>query len=145
MNALPSTSSAMAKPTRSSGFTLVEVMIALMIFFMAVFTILSLLSNTLRNARVLQRKTIDVGMVAAQIIGTTNRMTEGSLDGDFGDAYPDYSWTADVFPDEVATNGLVHVDMVVLGRGGNNKVDARMHILVFDPNFASKGLGLKPP
>ena len=52
---------------RRAAFTLVEVMVALGIFFMAMFTILGLVSNSLRNARALQRKTVGCGMVAAQL------------------------------------------------------------------------------
>jgi len=82
---------------RSRAFTLLEVMIACGIFFMATFAILGLVSNTLRNARRLQRIEVDAGMAAAQVyqIMRTNRQAEVSLSGDFGDSYPDYSWTAD--------------------------------------------------
>ena len=47
------------------AFSLIEVMIAMFLFFMAVFTILALVSNTLRNARALQQPPIDAGMAAA--------------------------------------------------------------------------------
>src|SRR5712691_7651775 len=73
------------------AFTLLEVMIALGIFFMAMFTILALVSNTLRNARSLQETEVDPGMLAAQL-SLTNRITEGSESGDFGDVYRDYTW-----------------------------------------------------
>lgn len=112
------------------AFTLVEVMVALLIFFMAVFTILGLLSNTLRNARSLQRKTVDAGMVAAQI-SLTNRIVEQLEEGDFGEIYPDHYWTSDAY--EVGTNGLFQVDMIVQRRGGNNPVESKMSILLFRP------------
>jgi hypothetical protein len=48
-----------------TGFTLLEVMIACGIFFMATFAILGLVSNTLRNARGIQRVEVDAGMAAA--------------------------------------------------------------------------------
>src|SRR5688572_10766250 len=82
------------------AFTLIEVMVALLIFFMAVFTILGLLSNTLRNARALQRKNVDAGMVAAESyfkVANTNRVAEGAEMGDFGDSYPDHEWTTDTY------------------------------------------------
>src|SRR5215467_4098981 len=63
---------------RWHAFSLIEVMIACGIFFMATFAILALVSTTLRNARALQRGDVDAGMAAAQIYQTlrTNRQTE---------------------------------------------------------------------
>ena len=51
-----------------SAFTLIEVTIAAGILFMCLFAILALLSNTLRNARSLQRTTLDAGMLAAEAV-----------------------------------------------------------------------------
>src|SRR6266481_10218981 len=76
------------------AFTLLEVMIALGIFFMAMFTILALVSNTLRNARALQEAEVDPGILAAQL-SLTNRIFEGSESGNFNDiskSYRDYTW-----------------------------------------------------
>jgi type II secretion system protein I len=111
------------------AFTLIEVMIALMIFFTAVFTILGVVSNALRNARALQRKTVDAGMVAAQI-SITNRLTEAMESGDFEDLYRDFEWTRDTY--EVATNGLFQVDMVVQ-RKSTGAVESKMAILLYRP------------
>ena len=118
------------------AFTLIEVMVALLIFFMAVFTILGLLSNTLRNARSLQRKNVDAGMVASEAyfkVANTNRVAEGVETGDFGDSYPDDEWTTDTYADPVYTNGLVHVDIVVQRRS-NGGIESRTAILVFNAN-----------
>ena len=71
------------------AFSLVEVMIALAIFFMAVFAILALMSTVLKNARLLQsKKGVDAGLVAAQLC-LTNKLTEEVESGDFGDMYQD--------------------------------------------------------
>lgn len=121
---------------RTRAFTLIEVMIALMIFFVAVFTILGLISNSLRNARVLQRRTVDAGMVAGQI-SLTNRLTEQLETGDFGEAYPDFEWTRDIY--EVGTNGLFQVDMVVQ-RGSGGTVESKMSILLFRPESPAGSL-----
>jgi len=53
------------KHNRGSAFTLLEVMIACGIFFIAMFAILGLVSNCLRNARALRHIEVDAGMVAA--------------------------------------------------------------------------------
>jgi len=126
-----------------SGFTLLEVMIACGIFFMATFAILALVSTTLRNARILQRRTVDAGMAAAQVYETlkTNRVEQGTLSGDFGDTYPGYSWDAtwDLDWDAGVTNGLLKVDIVVNQRGNRDPVD-NLTIRVFAPN-AQSGYG----
>lgn len=119
------------------AFTLIEVMVALLIFFMAVFTILGLLSNTLRNARALQREHVDAGMVAAQL-SLTNRISEQLEEGDFGDAYPEHTWTSDSY--EVGTNGLFQVDILVQRQGGNKPIESKMSILLFRPESPSGGL-----
>ena len=72
-----------------AAFTLMEVMIACGVFFMCVFAILALVSNTLRNARVLRATKVDAGMIAAQL-SLTNKLFEGSESGDFGDLYTGY-------------------------------------------------------
>ncbi len=122
--------------SRVRAFTLLEVMIACGIFFMATFAILALVSNTLSNARRLQRIDVDAGMAAAQVyqIMKTNRQAEVSLSGDFGDSFPDYSWTAD--SQQFDTNGLLQVDIVVTRRGLNKAFDT-LSILVFSPDAKS--------
>src|SRR5215471_781530 len=87
----------------SQGFTLIEVMIALGIFFAAVFTILALVSQILRNARGLQRPQVDAGMAAAMYVNT-NRFPVGTVSGELGDSLADFSY--EIGTDEFATNGL---------------------------------------
>ena len=118
----------------SRAFSLDEVMIALAIFFMAVCAILGLMSSVLRNARLLQsKKGVDAGMVAAQYLCLTNKLVEEVQSGDFGDLYPDYTWTMDTY--EAATNGLFQVDILVQ-RGASGAVESKMSVLRFAPDSA---------
>jgi hypothetical protein len=112
------------------AFTLLEVMIACGIFFIAVFAILALVSQTLRNARILRHVEVDAGMAAADLF-KTNVVFEGSETGDFGDAYPEYSWERTYTP--VLSNGLWQVDIILRKRGLQKPADA-MSILLFSPN-----------
>ena len=105
-------------------------MIALGIFFMAVFTILALVSNLLRNARGLQRPQVDAGLAAA-IYVNTNRFPIGNLSGNLHDTLPDYSY--EIATDEFATNGLMQAEVVLYRRGSKQAPDV-INILVFDPN-----------
>ncbi len=111
------------------AFTLMEVMIAAALFFLAVFSILALVSSTLRNARALRHIQVDAGMVAAQLY-KTNRFTEGVETGDFGKDYPEYSWSREGV--EAKTNGLWQFDIVVNRKGQSEPVD-KMSVFVFSP------------
>lgn len=96
------------------AFSLLEVMIASALFFMAVFAVLSLVSTSLNNARRLQRPQVDATPVLAQF-ASTNILIEdtytGYLSDLLGDDYRNYRWTAEVV--EVATNKLFSVRCVV--------------------------------
>jgi hypothetical protein len=108
-------------------------MIAGGIFFMCIFAILAMVSAVLRNARGLRRTELDAGMVAAQACNT-NKLTEGSASGDFGNLYPGYSWETETY--EAGTNGLWQVDIVVRLRGVQQPVDSAS-ILLFRPDSQS--------
>ena len=103
---------------RCRAFSLLEVMIAIGIFFLAVFAILSLVSSSLGNARRLQRPQVDASPVLATY-AATNSLVEGTYNGSLGDilgdAYRDYNWTAVIT--EVATNKLFSVDCAIEERG----------------------------
>ena len=96
------------------GFSLLEVMIAAGLFFIAVFAILGLVSQTLSNARRLQRPQVDASAVLAYY-ASTNSLKEDTYDGNLGDllgkTYRDYRYTLENI--EVATNKLFQLECVV--------------------------------
>jgi hypothetical protein len=104
-------------------------MLAIGIFFMSTFVILSLVSSSLQNVRRLQRPMVDAAMIASEM-SLTNQLVEGRQSGDFGDAYPGYTWTADI--NEVMTNKLFQVDYVVHDNGSQEPVQ-KMSVLFFRP------------
>ena len=120
-------------PRPQTAFSLLEVMIACGIFFMAVFTILALVSATLKNARKLRRPEVDAGMVAAQFF-KTNRLYEGTDSGELGEIYEGYTWESETV--EVETNGLWQIQ-IGLNRRGNAEPLDRMTIFVFSPDSSS--------
>ena len=109
---------ALNQSARRRAFSLLEVMIAIGIFFIASFSILSLVSSTLGNARRLQRPQVDAGPVLATY-AATNILVEGTYYGSLGDilgdAYRNYNWTAQIV--EVSTNKLFSVECAVQERG----------------------------
>jgi Tfp pilus assembly protein PilV len=110
------------------AFSLLEVMVACAIFFIALFSILELVTRNLRAARSLKQVGPTIGMAAAQL-SQTNRLEEGSLSGDFGELYSEYNWTGDVTL--ASSNGLYQVDITVFR---NSAVDSAMSILLYRPD-----------
>lgn len=115
-------------PRSSIAFTLLEVMIALAIFFTAMFGILALVSQSLRGARLLTQNVPTPGMAIAQL-SLTNKLEEGSMSGDFEDLYPGYDWTAETI--FYASNGLYQVDVSVFHEGN---LDSSMSLLLYRPD-----------
>lgn len=109
------------------AFTLLEVMIASAIFFMCVFTILELITRSLRSAHALSDNRPHAGMIAS-MFWLTNRLEEGFKAGDFGDIYNGYSWTREVI--WVGSNGLFKVDFAVYR---DADVDSEMSVIMYRP------------
>ena len=107
-----------AYPARRAqlAFTLLEVMIAVGIFFVCLIAILGVLSRGISAARSLQISGPDAGIVAAQL-SITNQLFDGkTLSGDFGRAYPGFTWEAE--QTQIASNCLFEVDVFVFKKGG---------------------------
>ena len=122
-----------------SGFTLLEVMIASGILFLCLFTILQVLTSSLKNARVLQRSVVDPGLLAAAL-SLTNKLEEGPVPrnlGGFEKVYPDYRYDGKIT--EVGTNGLYQVDFVVYRRTGDHGTESRLSILKFTGQSSQVG------
>jgi hypothetical protein len=119
---------------RKKAFSLLEVMIASAIFFMAVFAILGLVSSSLNNLRRLQRPLVDASALASEL-SLTNKLTEGTDSGNLGDLlgkdYSAYTWTRDI--EEVQTNKLFQVDFAVQNAGGDRSVVSKISVLLFRP------------
>jgi len=129
---------ALCTPASQGGFTLLEVMIAMAVFFIVVFAILNVVVQSLGAARALQTRHADAGMVAAEL-SLTNQLEEGYETGDFGEIYPNYRWERQIT--EVGSNGLFQVDFAVFERtkGGKESVET-MSILMHRPGSPQRGL-----
>lgn len=131
-----------AIPLRQSGFTLMEVMIAMSIFFISIFAILELTSRSLNMARGLQHTHADPAILAAEITLETE-LEEGSESGDFGDMYPNASWERLVTPVEIDGEpiGLYQVDFLVTELVGRKRVQSQLSILLYRPQSGT-GTGI---
>ena len=123
-------------PAIPEAFSLLEVMIAIAIFFTSVFVILELTSQHLRTARILQ--TLDVDRTSLpSLLSMTNFLEIGPLPIDVKIAYEDAhpGVTVDGFIDEVATNGLFRVDYSIHWMSENSMRQSRNSILLWRPNM----------
>ena len=122
------------------AFTLLEVMIAVAIFFMATFSILALVSRSLAQARSLQPMQVDANMVVAEL-SLTNRLEEGPIPDDIVQhlqhMYPDYTCEGTIT--EVGTNGFFQVEVHVSGvTAGRHLLDSRNTNYLFRPMSQSR-------
>lgn len=136
------------------AFTLLEVIIAMAIFFVAMFSVLQLMSRGLGMARALQQDLPSPAMIAADLaqMAATNRIDDGgSYSGDFEflapDIYPDFKWAAQTY--QFASNGLFKADIVVMGSRNGQPVERSMSVFLFSPRSATlggmPGMNLPPP
>jgi Tfp pilus assembly protein PilV len=124
------------QPANQAAFSLLEVMIAMGIFFVSIFAILELTSQSLAAARRLQKVEVDITTLAAQLT-LTNRLEEGFESGDFGEIRHDVLWSRTIT--EVSSNGLFQVDFTMHEPTGNPKsplIERHMSILLFRPDSA---------
>jgi len=120
------------------AFTLLEVMIALTIFFLAIFAILGSVSRSLGAARSLQQKFPDISALVADLM-LTNKLEEGTGGGDFGELYPGYSWTG--YTNQIATNGLFQIDFVIRSLRGSHAVEWTNSIYLWRPDSKVSNFG----
>jgi hypothetical protein len=115
------------------AFSLLEVMIALAIFFMAIFAILQSVSQILGAARMLQQKQRmpDVLSLVSELY-LTNKFEEGIVEGDFGEVYPGFTWTRETYL--IKTNGLFEVDFSIQGVMGVRPVETKSSIWMWRPD-----------
>jgi len=126
-------------PAIQEAFSLLEVMIAIAIFFTSVFVILELTSQHLRTARILQ--TLDVDRTSLpSLLSMTNFLEIGPLPIDVKIAYEDAhpGVTVDGFIDEVATNGLFRVDYSIHWMSENSMRQSRNSILLWRPSMGAR-------
>jgi prepilin-type N-terminal cleavage/methylation domain-containing protein len=134
------------------AFTLLEVMIAIAIFFVASFAILGLISTSLNNVRRLQRPSVDGSPVLARF-AATNSLIEGDYSGNLGDDellgrdYRDYNWRAVIV--EIASNHLYSVECRITPAGGRQEVVSDMVTVFYKPQSPpgslDGGIGLNHP
>jgi hypothetical protein len=108
-------------------------MIALAIFFMAVFAILASVSQSVSAARLLQQQQAvpDASSLIAELY-LTNKFEEGIVEGDFGDAYPNFTWTRET--ELIGTNGFFRVGFTIQGMMGRKPFETHSSVWMWRPD-----------
>ena len=154
------------KHLNKKAFTLAEVLVAVAIFVIAIFSILELVNQTLNTVRAIQRQTPDLGALAGRTL-VDLPVPEGELasgltdpiDPDFGknlggdssdvdrSIYPDAKWQRELFAlDE--TNGFYQASIFVedeIKPRNHTKpsifIEYELRFLMFRPDLAEIELG----
>ena len=130
-----------------SAFTLLEVMIAIAIFFVASFAILGLVSTSLNNVRRIQRPSVDATPVLARY-AATNSLVEGIYQGSLGDPellgkeYRDYNYVVGI--EEIRSNHLYLVDCKITSAAGKRVVVSDMSTVLYRPHSPPGSLDGSP-
>lgn len=120
-----------------SAFTLLEVMVAIAIFFVGSFAILGLVSTSMDNVRRLERPSVDASPVLARY-AATNSLVEGVYSGSLGDPellgkdYRDYNYVVGV--EEVRSNHLYSVECKITWLSGKRQVISDMTTILYRPH-----------
>jgi len=131
----PTGSQCDAEADAARAFTLIEVILATSILFMAMFSILGLMASGIHAASLLKQNGPTPGMVAAQMT-MSNKLEVGFDSGIFEgiDAYRDYTWQRDV--EIYSTNGLFQVNIAVIHNGESFST---LSMLLYRPDSARPG------
>jgi prepilin-type N-terminal cleavage/methylation domain-containing protein len=124
------------KAAGRGAFSLLEVMVAIAIFFVGSFAILSLISASLANVARLQRPTVDASPVLARY-AATNSLIEGTYQGSLGEPqllgkeYADFNYIVDI--EEIASNHLYSVRCVIMPAMGHKNAVSDMMTVLYRP------------
>jgi type II secretory pathway pseudopilin PulG len=127
------------------AFTILEVMIALAIFFACTFGILALVSQSLRQARALRPMNMDARSAIA-LLSLTNQLAEGPIPPEIVEAFqrenPDFRLMGEIR--QVETNGLFQADLVVSSVSSSyerSAITMNSSVLLFEPRSQQTRLG----
>jgi general secretion pathway protein I len=97
----------------SAGFSLIEVMIAILILGIALVGLTRGITSALGSSKDSEQQTTAALFAAGQIeeLRAEGGITDGDTDGDCGDALPLYSWKQSIAPGEI--DGLHEVTVTV--------------------------------
>ncbi len=134
---------------QTASFTLIEIVVAMALFFAAGFALLNLIGTNLRILRSLYVPHPDMGSVATELtlaLQTNRDVSALNLSGDFGEVFPGATWSAQLTV--LATNsgvwgkragGLYQVNLSLQWKGAKTVQNQESTFWIYLP----RGLGPK--
>jgi prepilin-type N-terminal cleavage/methylation domain-containing protein len=124
----------MSATRHNGGFSLIEVMCAILIMGVALVALTRAMTTALASTKDSEVQSVVVGLAAGQIetLRASAVLTDDTTEGDFGDTFPKYKWQQTVAPAEV--DGLHQVDVAVM----DSKSGATLYkltTLLFDTDY----------
>ena len=112
-----------------------EVMIAIGVFCIGVFSNLDVVASAMHGARLLNKPMVDVSCVAGEV-ALTNSIVEvqdenGDLSDLLGDQYKGYEYNYAIT--EVQSNKLFQVDLILQSDASGKPVISKMSMLLYRP------------
>jgi general secretion pathway protein I len=129
------------KPRHSNaGFSLIEIMVAILILGVALAGLTRGITTALASNKDSELQTVAALAAAAQIetIRADATWSDGVTDGDCGDDLPNYRWTQTIKPADV--EGL-HEVTVTVQKGESTTPIYELTTLLFDPDYAASDEG----
>jgi prepilin-type N-terminal cleavage/methylation domain-containing protein len=126
----------MSAQRQQAGFSLIEVMCAILIMGVALVALTRGMTTALGSTKDSEVQTTVVELAAGQMetLRASGVLTDETTEGDFGDRFPKYKWEQTVSPGEV--DGLHQVDVLV----EDSKSGALLYkltTLLFDMDYPS--------
>lgn len=109
------------------GFTLVEVMVAVVVLGIGIASVLTLIGQATRAVNTARGVTIQTGLARLKMVEIENMYWQKKADeidtsGDFGDDFPNYSYDVEVFEDvDEEVPALHEVNLTVYWNRGSYK------------------------
>ena len=105
--------SAIRNTHRSSGFSLIEVMIALLIMGVALVGLVQATTTAISSSKESEIQTTASLLASGRIerLQADGELEDGETDGDWGDDFPNYAWTQTISPTDL--KGLHEIKVTI--------------------------------
>ena len=119
-------------PVRPRGFSLVEVMCAILILGIALVGLTQGITTALSSSKESELQTTAVLLAAGRIekLRAEGEIEDGLSDGDWGDDFPNYQWKQTITSTDI--KGLHDVDVIVESAQTGKQV-CELRTMLFDP------------
>ena len=133
--------------TKSEGFTLLEVMLAVAIAAVALFGIAMAVGRCTDAAKAVSGHTTAYDLLDDKLreFANATNYVAGVSTGDFGDANPGFEWKRDVEPDDSQLTGLYRQTITVTWGNRELSVESMLYAPEAEGGTATGASGVSPP